>query len=342
MSTIQQNQQLADRLALPMFALSLVFLLLLAALVVVFVDIPRVMELQALNNAETSSVIPTADSHQSAELMQSSAKIGQLLVYAMMLIWPLFWLEYLVTWRSQRLTGVTYGTGVIRALACLIPPLRLATPSAVWNGQIWLPFLQWQTPGKKLSRHLERQFGKPMLFIALLILPILLIEFGLHSLVDRTFWLRMALHVCTGFIWCAFAFEFIIMINATDRKLAYIKKNWLDLAIILLPLISFLRTFRVLRLAKLAKIQQLTKMSRVYRMKGLMTKLLRALMLFEVVHRLFRITPESKLRKLKVQYEDKADELAELKATIERLERSGDPAQIDEPTSSPTLRPPES
>ena len=164
-----------------------------------------------------------------------------------------------------------------------------------------------------------------MLLIALFILPILLVEFGLKDLVDSNFAVRLTLHICTGLIWCAFAIEFLIMICATDRKLAYVKKNWLDLAIILLPLISFLRSLRAVRafrLAKFAKVQQLAKLGRVYRLRGLMTKALKALMLFEFLHRLLRITPAKKLAKLKSQREDRLEELEELELEIRQLEQA--------------------
>jgi len=129
------------------------------------------------------------------------------------------------------------------------------------------------------------------------------------------------IHAATGFIWFAFTVEFIVMVSATDRKIAYIKKNWLDLAIILLPLISFLRGIRALRLAKLAKVQQLAKMGRVYRMRGLGMKLLKALLLFEIVSRVLRITPEKKLQKLNQLRDECLEELDEVEADILELEK---------------------
>jgi len=112
------------------------------------------------------------------------------------------------------------------------------------------------------------------------------------------------------------------MLSSTDKRLSYIKKNWIDLAIILLPLVSFLRSFRVLRLARLAKVQKLAKMGRVFRMRGLFMKTMRALMLFGFINRLLRITPEKRLAKLNALYDEQAEELAELKSEIEEVEQS--------------------
>jgi voltage-gated potassium channel len=123
-----------------------------------------------------------------------------------------------------------------------------------------------------------------------------------------------------GLIWCAFTYEFIVMVSSTKKKLAYVKKNWIDLAIILLPLISFLRSLRIVRAAKLArfaKIQQLTKMGRVYRMRGMLAKTIRAFLVLELVHRILKTSPEKRLDKLLAQVEDKQDELRELRQQVE-------------------------
>ncbi len=325
MQSLQQQQQRADTLAPWMFGLAAVFLILLASLIVLWVDIPRVRELAesvVVKDQTANSVVDATrlTAMQDPQYMQTSARMGSMVGAMLLALWPLFWLEYLYSLRLQNNGSRFSANGLYRFIACFIPPCRLSTPSSAWGERIWLPILHWQTPGKALVRTLERLFSKPMLVIALLILPILLIEFGLKSLVEEHEWLRLLLHVCTGFIWCAFAFEFIVLISATDKKLVYVKKHWIDLAIILLPLISFLRTVRVLRLARLAKVQKLAKMGRVFRMRGLLMKTLRALMFLEVVNRLLRVTPEKKLVKLKAEYTDRLEDLEELKATIEQLE----------------------
>jgi len=161
-----------------------------------------------------------------------------------------------------------------------------------------------------------------MLIIALLILPILLIEFVFKGAVQQHFWLRLVLHLATGFIWLAFAFEFIIMVSATDKKIAYVKKNWIDLAIILIPLISFLRTLRVLRLAKLAKIQKIARLGRVYRVRSLGMKAMRAMMMFGFINKILKITPEKRLVKLNAELQERSIEMDELKAEISELEES--------------------
>lgn len=208
----------------------------------------------------------------------------------------------------------------MRPLVCLLPPLRLGSVIPSKGNRLWLPLFGWVTPGKNLLERLEKKAARPMLLVAFLILPVLLMEYVFSSLVQANPWLQMTLHIATGFIWWSFTIEFIIMVSATARKFNYIKKNWIDLVIIVMPLVSFLRTIRVLRLARLARIQQVSKVTRVYRMRGLIAKVMRGLMLMELINRLLRIKPEKTLAKLYETKEDKEEELAALQVKIDNLE----------------------
>lgn len=325
----QRQRYLADRLALPMFSLTVLFVLLLGTLIVVRIDIPRVAELARLEQQSmagatvpTLTGMPVGQLHLPIENAPAGVpeRLGDAALVALLAIWPLFWLEYLVLLR-HRAGRPFVPDGLTRLLVCSIPPLRLAAPSAARDGRVWLPALGWRRPGRALVRELERHSSKPMLTIALLILPVLAIEIGFKGLVDEHAWLRLLLHVSTGLIWCAFVIEFCLLIGATDKKLAYVRRHWLDLAIILLPLISFLRSVRALRLARLAKVQKLAKMGRVYRMRGLLMKAVRALMLLEVVNRLLRVTPEKRLARLHERRDELEEDLAELDLDIRTLER---------------------
>lgn len=283
-------------------------------------DIPRVAELAKLTSVEQQGIATKDNISASVELAERASRVGVGLFVALLFLWPIFWIEYICT---QRYARDVEGARVIqlqRLFSCVIPPLRLGAASLHWDNRIWLPSLSWQQPGRELSRLLDRLLAKPMLLIALMILPILLVEFVFRGLVQDYFWLRMVLHFTTGFIWFAFTVEFIIMIGATDRKLDYVKKNWIDLAIILIPLVSFLRTLRVLRLARLAKVQKIVKLSRIYRMRGLGTKAMKALMMFGLVNRLLKITPEKRLVKLRSELELLEVELEELKTEIAETE----------------------
>ena len=338
MSQETQHQLKATRIAPIMFGLSVIFVTLLGALIVLWVDVPRVAELSAVGGIESTDD-NALEPEQIAALVQENALVRQvdplarLVRWVLFLLWPLFWAEYIYSRRLKGpLSSIKHGAA-FRMVACVVPPLRIAAPAAAHGGKIWLPNWGWCLPSKDLHEVLERVFGKPMLIIAMLILPVLLIEFGLNSLVEANQWLQVLLHVCTGFIWCAFTIEFLIMLSATDKRFAYVKAHWIDLAIILLPLISFLRSLRVLRLARLAKVQKLAKMGRVFRVRGLAMKAMRALMLFGFINRLLGITPEKRLAKLKLLHKEETEELVDLQEEIDELE-----SQILKSASKPLLQ----
>ncbi|HJN07478.1 MAG: hypothetical protein QGH33_03455 [Pirellulaceae bacterium] len=171
---------------------------------------------------------------------------------------------------------------------------------------------------------METYFGVPMIVIALMILPILLVEFGLREQVAEHTWLRITLHVSTGTIWFAFALEFIVMCSVAPKKFHYCRVHWLDLAIVLLPLVSFLRSLRVLRatrLARLAKIQYLAKMGRVYRLQGLAIKGFRGLAVIEAMNRILPRTLERQVELLKEQLAENEKEGRGLQRRIASIER---------------------
>ena len=303
-----------------MFLVSLVFLVLVAALVVVWVDIPRFDLVQ-----DTVAGEDALDAEQHDFIAQSASRLGTWIVYLLAAIWLVIIVEVVLQLSlSTGQTGVNnlFAWRVFAFLQCLCPPLRLTAPNIAKQGHIWLPVIGWAKPGRKLFRRLQAAFSKPMLFFALLILPILLVEFGLHSLVESQLWLRLTIHFCTGLIWCAFAVEFIVLVSASRNKLDYVKKNWIDLAIILLLIVLFLRSLRAVRLARLAKfakVQQLVNMSRIYRVRGVAMKAIRALMLFEVFGRLFGGSYEKKLRRLELERAERLEELEELDQEIHRV-----------------------
>lgn len=305
----------AEWLAKPMFGLSIVFLVLLAGLVVAWVDI--LPDAPAENLAVEPGL--AMSSSTGYDWQDPALQSGYVILQALVAIWPLFLIEPLYfCWMASR-GNCSFKLSKADWWCALCPPLRLGKAIAAKNGKIWLPGLGWQNPGKTFHNELERAFSKPMLVIALMILPVLVIEFCFQDLLKSTAWLKLVLSISMGLIWCAFTIEFILMVSATHKKLAYVKKNWIDLAIILLPLFSFLRSLRIVRaakVAKFAKVQQLTKMGRVYRMRGLIAKTIRAFLVLELVHRILRTSPEKRLEKLLTQVEEKEEELRELKQQV--------------------------
>ena len=112
---------------------------------------------------------------------------------------------------------------------------------------------------------MEGYFYWPMIVLALLVLPLLLIEF--HHVPEG--WLAWTVDIGFGLIWLAFLVEFIIKIAIAESRVEYIKQNWLDVIIIILPLL------RPLRLGSAA-----ARTTRAFRLRGVGMKFARLVFSF--------------------------------------------------------------
>lgn len=106
------------------------------------------------------------------------------------------------------------------------------------------------------------------------------------------------------------------MFSVTRDKLDYCKANWIDLFIILLPLVSFLRTFRAIQ--GIARVNQL---ARAYRFKGVITKVREALVLADLVQRMMYPNPETQLKALQKKIQKNRREKIHLEQQVEMAVR---------------------
>jgi len=157
----------------------------------------------------------------------------------------------------------------------------------------------------------------PMLFVALMILPILGIEFFWAKYVAELPSLALALDLGTAVIWLAFAGEFIVMSALAENKLVYVARHWINLAIILLPFLAFLRSFQFMRLLRLGRA---TKVLKVYRLRGLGLRAWQGLVALELVERTLHRSPEARIRHLKRRLADKEREAELLRNRIQEIE----------------------
>lgn len=282
-----------------MFTLSLTYLVCLAVLVVIWVDMPGLQE--RAKSLTQSSEIVNPQVALADESISEPARLGGIVVTIMAGIWCAVLIEAIVHWFTRPWNAAMRPHHRHSAIVCICPVLRMGARSPEMNGRIWLPGMGWRVTGRRLQRQLERAFSVPMMVIALLIMPILITEFFLKDQVAAYGWLRNLLHIGTGVIWFAFAAEFILMVSIAEKKLAYCKAHWIDLAIILLPLLSFLRSLslvRATRLAKLMRIQQLSKLARAYRLRGTAIKAFRVLVLFDLTDRLLSGSDEKRIARM--------------------------------------------
>ena len=280
-----------------MFGVAFAFLVCQATLVVLWIDVPQFTE-----SAKAFLLEQPKEFRLEAERLLTNTSIDRnlktLAIGITLALWPIVIAESIFHLLTRTWHKTERRFHYFSLLFCICPSLRLCARSPEMDYRIWLPGMGWRHPNKRLRRRLERRFSLPMVVIALMSLPVLLVEYFLKAQVIAHPSLRVAIHVSTGIIWFAFAFEFIVLVAVAQKKLAYCKTHWLDIVIILLPLFSFLRTIQVMRAT------QISKMARVYRLRGTAVRALRALILLEFFQRFANRDPAVRIDRMEKQLEE--------------------------------------
>ena len=273
---------LDQRLSLPMFIASLLFLLL------------------------TGALVHLKEGHLLNTWMGTGCLLGLSLLYPLFVIETV--LHYLTGSRNMR-QHFWY---------LLMPIFRLCGRDHVDGSHVWLPRLGWQPIDRSLEKLLARRFSIPMIIIALLVLPVVILELFWAELIVNSSWLTFTLETATICIWMAFVFEFVVMISVTKRKLVYCRKNLIDLAIVLLPMLSFMRAAR---LGSALQIQQLSRTARVYRLRGIALRTWRAFVTLDVLDMILQRDPSYRMEKLAEEIVEQTEELNHLKLELNRLKQ---------------------
>ncbi len=125
--------------------------------------------------------------------------------------------------------------------------------------------------------------------------------------------LEVIIWFLTALIWFSFAFEFILLVSLAEKKLAFCKKNWINLVIILLPLLAFLRSLQLFRFLRMAKAG---KLMRVYRLRGLLARAVKLAVVFNLIDRMLSRNPDKYNAHLQEKIAEKEAELQELKSKL--------------------------
>jgi hypothetical protein len=252
-----------------------------------------------------------------------SSRESKICLRSLLVIYLAFPLEMVLVW----LRGGKFKR--LHWYVLLIPPLRLATADHESGTRVWLPFRGWRTINKSLVRELDDFFSWPMIVLALLVLPLIGAEFLWADKIEADHRLRMAFQTATAMIWAAFVVEFVVMFSVTENKLRYAIRHWLDLVVICLPLIAFLRA---LRLAQLLRLNQVSRTVRLYRMRGVLIRTWRAIVAMDVLERIFVRNPAERIARLERALIEKESELDLIRGKIEKLKArlaSVSPAEIN-------------
>jgi voltage-gated potassium channel len=207
------------------------------------------------------------------------------------------------------------------AAACVfLPPLRMGCRSRVRPNHIWLPGLGWREIDRHLRLTLERAFSVPMILFALMVLPLLAVEFFAAETIRAEPALSLWLDIGTAVIWLAFAVELVLMVAVSDRPWRYCFLHWIDVAIVLLPAVEMLPLFRLLRLGRILRLEELLRWGRLARLKALLSHGWRAFLVLQIVQRMTYRSPERRLKRLRDLLQAKEEEVADMRQEIKEFE----------------------
>jgi hypothetical protein len=113
-----------------------------------------------------------------------------------------------------------------------------------------------QTARQVALERFERATELPLLILALAMIPLLLAP-AVADLSDTAEATVLALN---WFIWAAFALEYVIRLALTEQRARFIRKQWPDLLIIVLP---FLRPLRIMRSARALRLLRLARLAAI-------------------------------------------------------------------------------
>ena len=225
-------------------------------------------------------------------------------------MWPLFIIEAFAHRRASD-QNMRQHIGFM-----LLPFMRLCTRDHIDGTHVWVVGLGWRRSTPGFEKHLSRLFSGPMIVIALLVLPLVIVELIWSKQIQSNANWRLIMQTATGFIWMAFVFEFVVMVTVVQKKLRYCKQNWIDIAIIILPLIAFLR---LARLGRLLKLQQISRTAKIYRMRGLALRSWRAVVALDMIDKVLRRDPTHRIDKLEAEIVEKELEIELLRCELERV-----------------------
>ena len=99
----------------------------------------------------------------------------------------------------------------------------------------------------------ERAVELPLLILALVMVPLIVVPL----LTDLPDGVESAFIAADWFIWAAFAFEYVVRLSLTDKRWRFVRREWPDLLIIVLPFLRPLRVVRSVRALRLLRLGRL-------------------------------------------------------------------------------------
>lgn len=143
--------------------------------------------------------------------------------------------------------------------------------------RIWVPFRGYLDVDDDIRKRVDRFFNVPMLTLALLVLPLLVVDYYASRGGDNHGWLSSGVIIAHIAISVAFLVEFVVKIGIAQSRLGYVARNWIDLIIIILPFLRPLQGLRMVRFLRPLQTARVVQFSRVYAVRGVGIKAVRTM-----------------------------------------------------------------
>ncbi len=247
----------------------------------------------------------------------------QEMIDLLVILWPIFFLERILdlffcpkkTWKNY----------VAQFFVALLPPLRLAVKRCKEEEYILWDF-NWHFVDKSLCDHIEKRFLYPILAFSIVMIPFWMSEIFFPQQITRYPLIYHIINLGNAFIWGLFVIEFVIMFSLTKKRTHYLTTHWLELFIIILPMLALARYILISKYLSLSKqaywFVKLQRILNVYRARSVLTRIIRILIVINIVKRIYqRRNPKKYLIMLQEELEEKEQEIAKLKKQISEIKK---------------------
>jgi len=328
-------------LAWPMFSVALLFLILTGLMLptLLYRDLEEEKNLPPLQQAVNPIVVNQIDEfflvseraeEFPEEIIYFAPGFRQLMLAVLAILYLVMLGEGIAHW-------VTGGKQLRQHLMfALFPFMRLSSLDHRDGTHVWVVGMGWLKRTRLLEQRLTSVFSLPMLLIALPILPLIIVQLIWSQKINTDPNLKFAMATATAVIWMAFVFEFAIMFTVARRRLKYCKEHWINIAIIALPLVGFLR---IAALGGMIKLKQVAKTISVLRLRVIFIRFWRALVVLGLIDKMLRKKPAQKADKLAKLIEEKEEELALLRWQMSQMEEKIAPLEENPDSDRSTKKP---
>jgi len=242
---------------------------------------------------------------------------SQIIITILLIVWPIFFFErllYLIFCDDKK----TWKSYLSPLFVTLLPALHLATRACGKREYILWSF-RWQLVTPDLYTHIEKKFLYPILLLSLIMIPFWITEiFYPEKLTTHPLFIHL-INRGNALIWILFVTEFFILFSIAEKRMDYLKKHWMEILIIILPMLALTRFVLISRSLYLIRIQHFLN---IYRSKVVLNRIIRILVILDLVKRFYkRRNPEKYLIRLQKQLTEKEKEISDLKTQISEMEQ---------------------